>query len=321
MYKDSLIQIIGPTGVGKTSFAFQKVAELLSNGFAGVDVVSVDSRQVYQGLEVLTGADVPAAWLVQTQPDLPYPFFVAPDKRIRLHGISIVKPDFLWSVTEFVTFARAIIRTSSELGRAVMLVGGTGLYHRALLSQADTFQVPPNDEIRVAAAAMNVSQLQDWLSEENPKKLAAMNESDRANKRRLIRQIEVAEFEQSGATFVSPKSADDPDWTQVKTETYLLSRSLAQLQRGITQRVKQRFAGGAVSEVEQLEKLGLSDTAPVWTTLGIPEIKQFLTSKLSAAECQQLWALHEFQYAKRQLTWWRKYAPQDFHLVDVSGDS
>lgn len=311
MAETSLVvfSIIGPTSVGKTSFAFEKASELLSDGFAGVDVISVDSRQVYQGLEVLTGADVPSGWSQHTQPDLPYPFFVTPDDRIRLHGISIVRPDYFWSVTEFVQFARTIIESSRKLGRAVILVGGTGLYHQALFGETATFQVPPNDALREKAAAMSVSQLQDWLSEENPNILASMNESDRANKRRLIRQIEIAVFAKDASTLTVKKPVQTTDWTQLKTETVLLTRTLDELQTNITKRVAERFEQGAVAEVEKLLASSVSATAPVWTTLGIPEIKQFLANDLSATECKQLWALHEFQYAKRQLTWWRKYAP------------
>lgn len=99
---------------------------------------------------------------------------------------------------------------------------------------------------------------------------------------------------------------DDIKWSQVENEVELLTVPLAKIQSSILQRVVERFDGGALQEVERLLALKLPSSTPVLTTLGVPEITQYLEGKISATECQQLWALHEFQYAKRQLTWWNK---------------
>lgn len=302
--------VVGPTATGKTKRAIDAAKELLTAGrILGVDLISVDSRQVYQGLEVLTGADVPRSWMRQAETGLTHPFFKHPEKQICLHGISICEATDDWSLAHFVIFARSVMQWSWANQRQPIIVGGTGLYHRHLFGDDQTPMIPQDESVRKRTESLSVGALQEWLGQLNPDKLKRLNQSDRANSRRLIRAIEVAMWKTKrtteGATVVG-NDADDIKWSLVQNKVDLLTAPLAEIQNSIVQRVTERFEGGAVQEVERLLAQKLPSSTPVLTTLGVAEITQYLEEKTSATECQRLWALHEFQYAKRQLTWWKQ---------------
>lgn len=379
MAKDNypVTAVVGPTATGKTVRALEIAAEMLIGGkVAGVDLISVDSRQVYQGLEVLTGADVPEGFeRISTQCNN---YFANCDDSIRLYGVSIIKPSDEWSVAHFLQYARNIMIDSWHGRRLPILVGGTGLYHQKLFAQDKRLQVPPNDEVRKRAEQMSVGDLQEWLGEVDHERLAMMNQSDRGNKRRLVRAIEVGivdnqilnridwfgseqrvnEFSEENSWEIlnqtpilkpsplrglqqvrvfssarvgssvrdnvklnqagnddrhsrsyapeSPVLHDgDIDWFRIKPAIVSVSADLDLIKEKIEKRVKERFENGAIGEVKRLLSLDLSPTLPVMTTLGVPEITSYLKKEISAKECQKLWSLHEFQYAKRQLTWWK----------------
>ncbi|MCA9373447.1 hypothetical protein KC921_05145 [Candidatus Woesebacteria bacterium] len=304
------LSIVGPTATGKTRRALELAEDLLKvRRAAGVDLISVDSRQVYQGFEVLTGADVPDGWQQQNDSGLPRQFFKHPEKQIALHGVSICELTEDWSLAHFVTFARSVMQWSWANQRQPIIVGGTGLYHKYLFSDDQTPMIPQDEAVRSSAELMSAVKLQEWLGQLDPVKLEQMNQSDRANSRRLIRAIEIAMWkarQTAESVAVVGSDEDDIKWSQVENEVELLTVPLAKIQSSILQRVVERFDGGALQEVERLLALKLPSSTPVLTTLGVPEITQYLEGKISATECQQLWALHEFQYAKRQLTWWNK---------------
>jgi tRNA dimethylallyltransferase len=281
-----LLSVVGPTSVGKTSFSIWLADQLVAAKLVkGVDLISADSRQVYQGLEVLSGVDLPPA---KTNPCL------------RLFGTSLIKPDEEWSVAHFQTYAQQIINHSLAENRLPILVGGTGLYHEHVFSDEDTLRVPPNPELRTKLESSSVEELQARLAKLDPAKLASLNHSDVNNPRRLIRAIEVSQAQ-----------------TQVKPLGRRLFASLSQLSLGlrdepslilqrIQQRVLDRFAGGAQDEVKALMEKYSDWSLPAFSATGIPEIRAYLEGKISAEECMEHWTLSEFQYAKRQLTWWKK---------------
>lgn len=307
---NNCISIVGPTATGKTELAFEVAHQLLKEKkVGGVDILSADSRQVYKGLEILTGADVPEGFVVMaTQADLPY--FSNIDHSIQIFGISMIQPTDEWSLAHFVTFARRILQESWANGRQPILVGGTGLYYKHLFSDDPTPQIPQDEDFRIEAQKMSVEELQQKLNGIDANRFKQMNESDSENPRRLIRAIEVAIWQQNhrGSSLLQSGSTESPIvWSQVNNQVKFVSAPLEILKERIKQRVQKRFVSGAVEEVQNLLTLNLPNTSQVLTTLGVPEIKQYLEGSLLEEECQQLWALHEFQYAKRQLTWWKKH--------------
>ena len=307
------ISVVGPTCSGKTARAMEIATQLLNEKNSnGVDIISADSRQVYKGLEILTGADVPEGFkgsvtLIPPKSDLPY--FTNVDDSIRIHGISMIEPTEEWSLAHFVNYSREVIQKSWSNGRQPILVGGTGLYHKHLFSDDSTPQIPQDLIFRKKAEKLSVENLQQWLAEIDSMRLDQMNESDKENPRRIIRAIEVATWQKKhgDSPHGESKSSESPIiWSQVENQVEFLTAPLEIIKERIEQRVQRRFISGAVEEVQDLLELNLPDSSPVLTTLGVPEIRQYLDGSLPADDCKKLWSLHEFQYAKRQLTWWKK---------------
>jgi len=333
-----IYSVVGPTASGKTEKAFQLGLALLKGDMVGltsfgvtvhqdfqttsdskvigVNLISVDSRQVYRGLEVVTGADVPNEFKLAQGSSFSYPFFSHQHWPINLHGISMIEVTDDWSVSHFMRLAIKIIDWSVKNHWAVILVGGTGLYHRQLkwfLAGKEIISVPPNDSVRKKATKMSVNQLQNWLCQLDVKKLKQLNQSDKNNPRRLIRAIEIALTKGekiqkqrliSVLADIRNVSLKNIHWQEIR----IFPDNLRELKTKIRQRVIKRLDQGAVAEVKELLKLGLPSQNQVMTTLGVPEIIDFLSGSLTKTELINLWTLHEFQYAKRQLTWWSKVA-------------
>ena len=259
--------------------------------YSGIDLISVDSRQVYKGLELLTGADIPENFIADGSS------FVSSSEDIKLHGVSIIFPDQEWSVAHFREFSLQIITSSWENGRIPILVGGTGLYHEHLFTSDSKLSIPPNQEIRKKAETMSVDELQAWVAEVNKQRLKEMNNSDQNNPRRLVRVLEQSLNIHSLSTHPSLS----PDIQR----TILLARNLDQIYESIHTRVRDRFVSGALEEVrtliDQFPDFGL----PIYSTLGISQIRHYISGELTAQQCLQQWAQSELAYAKRQITWWK----------------
>lgn len=302
---NTLISVVGPTASGKTSFALRLAQQAIRNlnnigtpFFTGVDLISVDSRQVYKGLEILSGADVPESFSEVVTAVKPK-FFQHESLPIRLHGVSIISLTDEWSVAHFKDFATKIILDAWQNQRLPILVGGTGLYHQQLFQSDAHLYVPPSQDIRDKAAKMNFEQLQSWTQEVAPEKFEHMNNSDRNNPRRLIRAIEIA----TGTPETTTTQALPSDVRILKLGMQV---ELDELEEKIKSRVQERFDSGALPEVSHVLDLCAESDLQVCSTLGVKDIAQFLSGEISQEECLQLWSLHEFQYAKRQYTWFRK---------------
>lgn len=311
-----IISIVGPTASGKTSYALDAAHKVLQNNFksyenySGVDLISVDSRQVYKDLEILSGADIPENFELVVNESVVgsdkselklFKFFKHKDLEITLHGVSIINLDDEWSVAHFKDFATKIILNSFKNNRLPILVGGTGLYHKHLFQKDQNLYVPPNDELRAKANKMTLHELQAWLKKVNQVKLEKMNNSDINNPRRLIRAIEIS--------LGTPELNNDlslPD--DVELETIVVGVELEKLKEKILARVKERFAQGALDEVKNLLKVCEQKDLPVCSTLGVGDIKNYLLGNTSKEDCINNWSLHEYQYSKRQLTWFKKQA-------------
>lgn len=298
---NKIISIVGPTAVGKTDFALRLANQLIQkNECVGVDLISVDSRQVYAGIEILTGADVPDDFQ-KVNPDtnnIPYSYYLSQDKMVTLHGVSIIQPTDDWSVAHFKNMAIPIIHNAWDANRVPILVGGTGLYHQQLFEIDEHLHVPPNDELREKAKKLSLSQLQQWLQGINSDKFKQMNNSDRNNPRRIVRALEIS---------LGVPTAEEKYLLQhpYHLQTFGLSAELEQLEARVKSRVQKRFDTGVIDQVQQIISECKNTQLPVCSTLGFSDIQAYLAATISKEECIKDWALHEYQYAKRQLTWWK----------------
>jgi tRNA dimethylallyltransferase len=291
-----ILSIIGPTAVGKTSFTLELVAEILKNkDYAGVDLISADSRQVYQGLEIISGADIPSGFKKNKNQAFTYSFLTK--DKVNLHGVSIVSPDSEWSVAHFQDLAWEVIDLAKQENRLVIIIGGTGLYHDQLLNLDTTLRVKPNNEVRQKAETMKLQELQAWAQEINPARFKQLNNSDLNNPRRLIRLIEI------GLAATSP--SQKPSSLDLEQIYIGLNQDLAKIEQKIKQRVQERFSGDAIGEVKKLQQKYDNWSLPALSALGVSEISQYLNKFFSKEECLSQWTLHELQYARRQLTWWK----------------
>lgn len=282
MSNSPVIAIVGPTAVGKSAFSVTVAEKVLhTQRVTGVDLISADSRQVYRGLEVLSGVDV-----LTTQ--LP----------ITLQGTSFLNPDQEWSVAHFQKYAHELITEAEQANRLPLLVGGTGLYVQQLSTTDPKLHIGPNAEVRERAETMELSELQTWLKEVDHTKWEQMNDSDRANPRRLVRAIEIA--------VAKPVVSDDVTTAPIAVKAIGLDAPFEVIEENILKRVKDRFAHGAVAEVEHLMDFYPNQRLPAFSATGVMPMVSFMNGLIDAETCMQLWWRQERQYAKRQLTWWKK---------------
>lgn len=297
--KDNQIcSIVGATATGKTALALKTAHELLeAKRFARVHLLSADSRQVYQGLENLTGADLPAEFIRLKEKKWTYSYWANPEKNIYLHGISIIKTNEEWSAAHFKKLFEQIFKNLSAKD-FLIVVGGTGFYQQQIKQPADTLEIPPNPKLRAKLEKLHLAELQNELKETDALKLENLNNSDLHNPRRLIRAIEVAKFLQD------KKSIKEKNQAERKIPTFCLSLEPKLRQEKIKLRVEERFAKAQKEVSMQLERGQFNKAAASCT--GFSELSQFLTGQIDQDTCLKLWITSELQYAKRQDTWWKK---------------
>ncbi len=291
-----IFSIVGSTAIGKTSFALELATQVLEKtAYDGVDLVSADSRQVYQGLEIISGADIPPRFKENKISQLTYSFLTK--NKINLHGVSIISPDSEWSVAHFQDLAWEVMRWAEQKNRLVIIIGGTGLYHDQLLNLDASLRVKPNKDVRRKAEQMKLTDLQNWTRKVNEIRFSTMNNSDVNNPRRLIRAIEIGL-----SSSKLQKKSPTLDFEQIYVG---LNQNLIKIEQKIKARVRERFVGAAIDEVKKLRQQYADYSLPAFSALGVSQISQYLNGSLSKEECLQQWVLHELQYARRQLTWWK----------------
>ena len=298
MSKKQLFTVVGPTAVGKTAFAL-KLAQfvLVEKKAVGVDIISADSRQVYSALPILSGADIPPQFREIRRGEYA-------DENIALHGVNMLDYNEDWSVSHFVQYAQKIITSSWSAQRMPIVVGGTGLYHSQLLTGAVDAFAPPDLALRAELEGASVFDLQARAQLSAQSFYEKLNHSDKHNPRRLIRCIEKAAFFRDVSRSDSNTNSLE---NQAVVTTFGLNASLPELEARISQRVRDRLNQGVIEEVRLLlSSADLHTELPIYSTLGLTDIERYLQSKITVEQLIELWSLHEYQYAKRQLTWWKK---------------
>jgi len=288
-----VLVICGPTSSGKTALALRLA------GSKSVSLVSADSRQIYRGLSLLTGKDIPAGF-VKKESELSFndrKVIYFEKENLRLWGFDLLLPDEIFNAADFSDLTRKILSREQQEGRMVLVVGGTGFYLKALTEPSSLAKVKPDEVLRQKLNRLSVEELQKELKKIDPERLSLMNESDVANPRRLIRAIEVAQTPVLSAK-ASPTSEFEFIWVG-------LQLPLEQIKEKIAARVDDRLAT-AVSEVGALLTGYPDRSLPIYTSLGAKPILRFLTGEISPDEMRQIWITDEVNYAKRQLTWFKK---------------
>jgi tRNA dimethylallyltransferase len=207
-----------------------------------------------------------------------------------------------FDVAQFVQLARRAVADIQRRGRVPILCGGTGLYFKAFMEGLSKGP-PADDTLRVVLKATPLPELLRELAERDP---ATYERIDRQNPRRVIRAIEVIRL--TG----KPYSAQRADWAQAARSAHDASRAIGfarsptDLQERIGTRVDAMFRQGWVAETEQLLKRGLAENQTALQALGYRQIVEHLRGERSLADTVELVKLRTRQFAKRQMTWFRR---------------
>jgi len=285
-----LVAIVGPTAVGKTALAIRVAEE------SGGEVVSADSRQIYAHMDIGTA-----------KPDL------EELRAVRHHLIGVVEPHEELTLAHYRELATAAIEDIWARGRLPLLVGGTGLYVRALLEGWTVPQVPPNPGFRKRMQEVADREghhvLHRRLAEVDP---AAAERIDARNVRRVIRALEV--YHETG-TPISHLQRKEPPGYHVLCIGLTMPRS--QLYRRIDRRIDEMLARGLVDEVRRLVGQGYGWNLSSMSALGYGEIGKYLRGEASLEEAVALIRRHTRRLVRQQYNWFRLNDPR-IHWFDVT---
>ena len=272
---DPVIYITGATASGKSALAMR-----LANRLGG-EIISVDSMQVYCGLNI--GTAKPSS---QEQ------------NEIQHHLIDVAQLSEAFDAAQFVSLAQQALKLIWKRGRVPIFCGGTGLYFRALIEGLG--ESPPGDEsLRDELAQMPIESLVTELRIKDPE---AAKQVDLKNSRRLLRAIEVIRL--TGR----PYSEQRIGWNNVDKapqNLFCISRDVDVLNQRIHKRVDEMFNQGLVEETQTLIKKGLRNNRNACQALGYRQVLDLLDGKLDLENVVQQVKTKTRQFAKRQRSWFR----------------
>lgn len=295
MNNPKVIIIGGPTAVGKTKTSIELAKRL--NG----EIISADSMQIYKGMDIGSA-----------KPDL------EEREGIVHHLMDIVDPKEAFSVSDFRKLADETIMDIHARGKVAIVVGGTGLYINALLYEMDFSSATGDSEARIL--------LREFAEKEGSEALhhkLRMLDAEAAerihpnNIKRVIRAIEIASQ--------TDEKIKDFRSDLVKNERYDiflmgLTGEREKLYDRINRRVKVMFDAGLIPEVEALKNYGLDDSFTSMKGIGYKEIFPYLEGTQSLDDTIELISINTRHYAKRQLTWFRRYPDLKWYNVDETPD-
>jgi tRNA dimethylallyltransferase len=267
--------LVGPTAVGKTALAIELAEQF------DAEIVNADAFQVYRGLDVLTA-----------KPD------AEAQRRVRHHVLSQISLFETMSAASFRELARAALSDVHSRKKNAIVIGGSGLYLKAITHGFD--QVPPPDpKLRVELNRLPQKELAERLQKLSPE-LAAR--TDLKNPRRVIRAIEIA-ASVIPSRIVATDAVHEPRSAPAATATngVLLLRDRDDLYQRINERVNAMFRDGVEEEVRALQDIGQTAAS----ALGLKEIRALIAGQISREECIAKIQQATRRYAKRQLTWFR----------------
>lgn len=272
-----IIVVCGPTATGKSDFAV-----VLAKKVHG-EIISADSRQVYKGLDIGSGK-----------------ITLREMKGIPHHLLNVANPKRVFSVAQYQTLASKTIADIVARGRVPIVCGGTGFYIDAIICNTIFPSVKPNPALRKKLQTYSTEKLNSVLQKLDPRRYALI---DKHNKVRLIRAIEIATA--LGSVPIIERSH------QYDIEWHYLDFSDEILKKRIHDRLLKRMKTGMVAEVKELHENGLPWKRLEALGLEYRYLALYLQNKLSKADMLTQLESAIWQYAKRQRTWFKKYAGDD----------
>ncbi|MDR7856196.1 tRNA (adenosine(37)-N6)-dimethylallyltransferase MiaA [Tissierella sp.] len=280
--KDNLFILIGPTAIGKTALSI-KLAEKL-NG----EIISADSMQIYKHM------DIGSAKITKAEM-----------KQVAHYLIDIVAPDQEFTVANFRDNAKILIKDINNRGKLPIIAGGTGLYINSLVYDLKFTEVSPDENIRERLESLANKYGNEYLHQELEKIDVPSAEKISINDRkRLIRAIEIYEVTNK------PMSEHNKNFRNPIEDYNLvmigLNMDRAELYNRINQRVDIMINEGLIGEVEKLISVGYNKDLVSMQGIGYKEIIMYLEGNISLDKAIELIKQGTRNYAKRQLTWFKK---------------
>lgn len=272
--------LAGPTAVGKSAIALTLAEQI------GGEIISVDSMQVYRGLDI--GTAKPTA---------------EERRRVPHHLLDVCDLNEAYDAARFIRLAEQAVADIQSRGRTPVFCGGTGLYFKAFLEGLGEAPAA-NPELRAKLEATSYEVLLRELRERDP---VAYEKIDKQNPRRVIRAVEVIRL--TGKAFSGQRAV----WNHTSRVTHHASRLLcftratADLHERINARVDEMFARGLVDETRKLLNDGLAENKWAMQAIGYRQVVEHLNGKRNLAETIDLVKIRTRQFAKRQLTWFRRH--------------
>lgn len=268
--------IAGPTAVGKTGIAVELARRL------DLDLLSADSRQIYAWADLGTAKPSPEQL-----------------SAVRFHMIGCVQPDAVYSAADYARQATAILHRLGRESRQAIVVGGSGLYIKALFEPL--FEAPrPDPRLRQSLEARSTKELWQRLTAVDPARAAEISPNDR---RRICRALEV--YEATGRTMSEHLSCRQRP-SDLQPVYYVLSLPRAEIDARIEARFDRMVASGLVDEVRQIRDAGFGPDSHIAEAYGYRELMLFLDGSLSFEEAAERTRAKTRSYARRQLTWFRR---------------
>ena len=276
----SPIFIAGPTAVGKSEIAL-RLAEKI-----GGEIITVDSMQVYRGLDIATAKPT-----VKERQHVPH------------HLVDICDLHEAFDAAQFIRLAQMAVSEIQSRNKTPIFCGGTGLYFKAFRDGLG--EAPATDaKIRAELEAVPLKKLLEELRERDP---STFEKIDKQNPRRVIRALEVIRL--TGKKFSEQRSNWNPESRIQNPESRFIcfTRASSDLQKRIDRRVDEMFRRGLVAETEQLLKHGLAKNKFAMQAIGYRQVVEHLHGERDLAETIELVKIRTRQFAKRQLTWFRRH--------------
>lgn len=284
-----LITILGPTAAGKTKLAV-KLASII-----GGEIISADSRQVYRGMNLGTGKDLDD--------------FIVYDKQIPYHLIDLHDPGYEYNIFEFQNDFKNAHNVIEKRGNIPIMCGGSGMYLDSILRAYQMKEAPFNDKLREDLEGLSHKMLIDRLKAVSP----LHNTTDVNITERLIRAIEIAEAENSNKVLF--------DYIKVlRTINFGIFFERKQIRERITERLHKRLEEGMIDEVKNLLEEGFTEDQLTFYGLEYKYLTMCVVGKISWDEMFDKLNIAIHQFAKRQMTWFRRMEKKGVHINWIDGN-